>query len=185
MFLLFLISAVSAATLNGDIVSPRDPNEKRYWEQRKTTKVILDNGEKFAYPDANGHFKFFGVEDGTHIVEVYDAMYHFNPVLVEVSGSIITAQDGVPTALRQERVPYPLRFTAERRIHYFETREGFSIASIFLNPMVLIAVVMIGLTFCMPKMKLDPEQMKEMKEMQKTMNTGWLGSLMQPPQGLS
>lgn len=182
MFLLFLISLVSAATIHGDILSPRDPNEKRYWEQHRNTKIILDNGHKFAYLDSMGHFTLFGIEDGTHLIEIYDSMYQFKPVLVEISGSSITALDGVPSALRAERLPYPLRYSTERRSNYFEIREGFSIMSLFMNPMVLIGGVMVLMTFFMPKMKLDPEQMKEMKDMQKTMNSGFLGSLMQPQQ---
>lgn len=68
----------------------------------------------------------------------------------------------------------------ERPINYFEIREPFSPAKILMNPTILIVGVMLGVMLCMPKMKLDPEQMKEMQEMQKNMNNNWLSSLLQP-----
>ena len=53
---------------------------------------------------------------------------------------------------------------------------------IVMNPMMLMAGVMIVFSFYTPNMKMDPEAMEAMKEMQKNMNSGWLANLLQPPQ---
>jgi ER membrane protein complex subunit 7 len=55
---------------------------------------------------------------------------------------------------------YPLDLTPTGRLEYFQERKGFSIITIFSNPMILMSLVTIGMMFLLPKMKesiQDPE----------------------------
>ncbi|KAF1833936.1 hypothetical protein BDW02DRAFT_569573 [Decorospora gaudefroyi] len=59
--------------------------------------------------------------------------------------------------------------------YYYQERQGFSPLSFLKNPMILMAVVSMGLIFGMPKLmeNMDPEMKEEFEEMQKN---GVLGS---------
>jgi hypothetical protein len=52
---------------------------------------------------------------------------------------------------------------------FFEKREGFKWSSMLMNPMVIMMNFTVMIMFVMPKMmaNMDPEQLKEMQEMQK------------------
>ena len=51
---------------------------------------------------------------------------------------------------------------------FFEKREGFKIGSILMNPMAIMMGVTLLIMAVMPKMmaNMDPEQLKEMQQMQ-------------------
>jgi len=59
--------------------------------------------------------------------------------------------------------------------YFYQERQGFSPLSFLKNPMILMAVVSMGLIFGMPKLmeNMDPEMKEEFEEMQKN---GVLGS---------
>lgn len=180
MWLLFLISLAYSVNIEGEVAAPRDPVDKRQWELTRNTKVTLNGGQYTTFLSSDNKFRFFEVPEGTYYLEIFDWTYSFKPVVVEVKDSQITAREGVP-GFRPETLPYPLKLRPEKPIQYFEERPKFSVMQLLMNPMVLMALVMVGLTFFSPNMKMDPEQMKEMKEMQKQMQNSWLSSLMQPP----
>lgn len=183
--LLVLLGAATAYTITGSLAAPR-PTKERYQPQLllQGVKLILD-GKVVTYPTDHGQFVFQGVEEGMHFMEVWDMTYTYQIVLVDVSASGNSAYDATPSALRHEKLSYPLKLTADKPISFYERREPFSISSILFNPMVLILGVTLLFTMFSPNSMLDPEQMKEMKEMQKKMSkdmsSSWLSSLMQPP----
>ena len=74
---------------------------------------------------------------------------------------------------------YPLRLSPERPISYFDVPESFSFKGLFANPMYLMFGVAILMTMFMPKMQMDPEQMKQMQDMQKQMKSNWLMNMFQ------
>ena len=61
---------------------------------------------------------------------------------------------------------YPLVIYPQATYEYFEQRRGFSILSLFKNPMVLMMIVGVGMMWGMPKMMegLDPEEKARMKK---------------------
>lgn len=172
-----LISCVYSADITGEITSPGQSRSVNL----KGIKLLLDGGKKITYSNTEGEFKFLNVGNGVHHLEVYDSQNSYRPILIEIQDDEITVYDGAPSAMRSERLAYPIKIQATKQIQYFEIPEPFSITKILFNPMILTAVVVIGLTLCKPNMQLDPEQMKEYKEMQKQMNTGWMSSFLQPP----
>lgn len=183
--LLVLLSSAAAYSIAGTLTAPR-PTKERYQPQLQLqgVKLVLD-GKVVTYPSDHGQFVFQGVEEGMHFLEVWDMMYSYPIVLVEVTASGTSAYDATPSALRHEKLTYPLKLTAAGPVSFYERREPFSISSILFNPMVLILGVTVFFTMFSPNSMLDPEQMKEMKEMQKKMSkdmsSNWLSSLMSPP----
>lgn len=67
---------------------------------------------------------------------------------------------------------------------FYEVRQGFNPMSLLKNPMILLGVVAMGLTFGMPKLmeNMDPEMKAEFEEMQKS---GPVGGIMGAMQGQS
>lgn len=138
------------------------------------------DGEVLAHPDINGWFMLYNVNPGTHYLEVFHPKYQFPSILVEVTAnSEPIAYFNTPGTVKTEKVPYPLRLAPERQITYFEVPESFSLRGLFANPMYIMFAVAILMTMCMPKMQLDPEQMKQMQDMQKQMKGNWLMNMFQ------
>jgi Protein of unknown function (DUF2012). len=132
-----------------------------------------------SYLDSKGNFEIFNVKDGVHVLEIIDPSFVYKTFILKVQGEFVYAREA--NNYKGNNVGYPLKIQTERRQVFFEEREGFSIWSILMNPMLMMSLLMIGIAFISPKLKLDPDQMNEMKEMQKQMNTGWMSSFLNPP----
>ena len=177
MLILLFLSSASAAIISGEIFPPKNPLERKLWNP-SSIKIQLD-GKRITYLDSSSSFSIFGVSDGVHTLEILHPGFLYKTIIVEASGESVVARDS--NSYKADRIIHPLRIQTDKRLSYFEEREGFSIWSILMNPMLLMSVVMLGVAFLSPKMKLDPEQMTEMKEMQKQMSSGWMSSLLNPP----
>jgi ER membrane protein complex subunit 7 len=177
MIILLILALADAGTISGEIFPPKSPADRKAWSASRI-KLSL-SGQRTAYLDASSSFSFHNVPDGVYLLETLDSVFFYKPVIIEVVGENVQARD--PNSFKNDRIIHPLRIQAEHSINYFEQREPFSILSILMNPMVLMTVVMLGMAFFMPKMQMDPDQMKEMKEMQKQMSSGWMSSFLNPP----
>ncbi|OMJ73166.1 hypothetical protein SteCoe_28203 [Stentor coeruleus] len=177
MFIFLILSLASSASITGEVYAPKNPSEKKTWNPL-SIKVHL-NGYKTTYLDTSNSFIFHNVPDGIYVLEVLDPKYSYKTIVLEVLGENVVARDS--NIFKGERIAYPLRIQTDKKHVYFEEREAFSIMSILMNPMLLMTGFMLAVAFLMPKMKMDPEQMQEMKEMQKQMNSGWMSSLLSPP----
>ncbi|OMJ87972.1 hypothetical protein SteCoe_10212 [Stentor coeruleus] len=177
MFIYLILGLAFSASITGEVFGPKNPAEKKFWNPLSVN--IHLNGYKTTYLDASNSFVFHNVPDGIYVLEVLDHKHYYKTIVLEVLGENVVARDS--NIFKGERIVYPLRMQAEKRHVYFEEREAFSIMSIFMNPMLLMTGFMLAVAFLMPKMKMDPEQMQEMKDMQKQMNSGWMSSLLSPP----
>ena len=177
MLIALLLTCTTAATISGEIYAPKNPMDRKLWTP-SLIKVQLD-GEKATYLDISSSFSFHGISDGVHILEITHPVFGYRTTVLEVAGENVVARDA--NNFKGDRIIHPLRIQTEKKQGFFEVREGFSIWSILMNPMLLMSAVMLGVAFLSPKMKMDPEQMNEMKEMQKQMGSGWMSSLLNPP----
>lgn len=89
--------------------------------------------------------------------------------------------------LSHSRQPLPFPLPLEPLVTkqtFFEKREGFQWSSYLMNPMVLMMGVSLLLMVVFPKMmaNMDPEQLAEMKEMQKGGITGMLSGAAPEPE---
>jgi hypothetical protein len=175
MVLLYLCLALaSALEVEGYIKLPPGIDRKTViWTN---SRVTLD-GSKIAFPDLHGRFVIHGVSPGLHYLELHDPIYQYNNVVVDVSETSVSVYETLSS--RPAKLEYPVVLQATKPINYFLKREGFNLMSLLMNPMVLMMGVMGFFYFFMPKMELDPEQMAQLKEMQKEMKGG-LMSYLQP-----
>ena len=99
---------------------------------------------------------------------MYDTQRVWPTVRVDVSAKTAGKLRALVT---HNRLPLPLPLPLEPLVAkpvFFEKREGFKVGSILMNPMAIMMGVTLLIMLVMPKMmaNMDPEQLKEMQEMQ-------------------
>ncbi|KAF2028543.1 hypothetical protein EK21DRAFT_69514 [Setomelanomma holmii] len=147
-----------------------------------------------AYLTRSNTFNFANVSAGSYLATVHCRDHIFEPLRIDVS--LEEAVEG--SGDRKEVVKVWQTFlgnewdnkgesrgeggnglVVEARVvgtkYFYQERGGFSPLSFLKNPMILMAVVSMGLMFGMPKLmeNMDPEMKEEFEEMQKN---GVLGS---------
>jgi len=140
-------------------------------------RVVLNRGEYSAIPRQDGSFVFHALPPGGYHLEVYDTQRTWPTVRVDVSAK---TQGKMRALLTHNRLPLPFPIHIEPLVAtptFFEKREGFKISSILMNPMALMMGFTLLIMLVMPKMmaNMDPEQLKEMQQMQ-----GGLADLLNP-----
>ncbi|OAL01594.1 hypothetical protein IQ06DRAFT_246315 [Phaeosphaeriaceae sp. SRC1lsM3a] len=147
-----------------------------------------------AYLTRSNTFNFANVSAGSYLATVHCRDYIFEPMRIDVSleeavegsGDKKEVVKAWQTFLGNEwdnkgesRGEGGNGLVIEARViatqYYYQERGGFSPLSFLKNPMILMAVVSMGLMFGMPKLmeNMDPEMKEEFEEMQKN---GVLGS---------
>lgn len=157
-----LISAVQCTTITGQLRLPDDTPVNR-------TRITLSDFT--TYSQLDGTFTFYQIPEGVHLLDVHSHDYSFGQVKLQIKQGekpkcIEYAYPGAP---KQVITSSPLILKAYAKFEYFEKRRGFSVTTIFRNPMLLMMLVSVGLMFLMPKMMegLEPEERERMqKQMQ-------------------
>lgn len=157
------ITRTALATIVGRLRHP-DPNVFI-----NSTRITLNDGSTHStYTQLDGSFSFYRVPPGVHLLDVQSREHHFSQVKIQLLEDAMDSPKCIeyvyPGAPKQA-IPHPLELTAHASYEYYEPRQGFSIMSIFKNPMILMMIVSAGLVFVMPKMMegLDPEQKEQMQ----------------------
>lgn len=133
-----------------------------------SVRVVLNGGAYSAIPRQDGSFKLHAVPPGTYLLEVMDTQSVWPTVRLDVSAS---APGKARALLTHSRQPLPFPLPLEPLVAkptFFEKREGFNWSSMLMNPMVLMMGVTVLIMVVFPKMmsNMDPEQLKEMQQMQ-------------------
>jgi hypothetical protein len=157
------------STVSGRLNTDKDLHDVR---------IVLNGGAYTAIPRADGSFIFHAVASGSYLLDVQDTLANWPQVRLDVSAK---AAGKVRALYTHSRQPLQLPMLLDPIItkpQFFEKREGFQWTSMLKQPMVLMMGVTMLLMFAMPKMmaNMDPEQLKEMQEMQK----GGLASMLDP-----
>uniref|UniRef100_A0A7S1SU71 ER membrane protein complex subunit 7 beta-sandwich domain-containing protein n=1 Tax=Tetraselmis chuii TaxID=63592 RepID=A0A7S1SU71_9CHLO len=117
----------------------------------------------------DGTFTLRDAPPGVHVLEVFHLGFLFPQIRVEVSpgGALFEQQVKASYVAGDDRVlPYPLMVQPMGKVSYFEPRQGFSWRSFLFQPQIIMMLIMVSGLFILPKMALDPEQLKEMQAMQ-------------------
>ena len=181
-FLSILLSIAASEEIHGylDVKMYRRP------DTIGDVQILLNGGTYSTFVKQDGSFVIYNVASGTYFMEIIDNIYYYRPILIEVSNQV-DAYDGIPAQTRGKKFEYPLALKPEKAIAFFEVREPFSIGKMLYNPMVLMAGVTLLIVWLAPKMQLDPEAMRELREMQQKSQEdtpAWMNSMMnmfQPP----
>ena len=136
-------------------------------------RLVLNGGSADAYsaiPRIDGSFVFHSVAAGSYLLEVQDTLNVWPTVRLDVQGS-----GKRRASLSHNRQPLPFTLPLEMlqaKPTFFEKREGFKVSGMLMNPMVIMMGVTMLLMVVFPKMmaNMDPEQLKEVQQMQDMLN---------------
>ncbi|KAL1520385.1 hypothetical protein AB1Y20_021971 [Prymnesium parvum] len=131
-------------------------------------RVVLNGGAYSAIPRQDGSFVVHSVRPGAYLLEVQDVQSIWPMVRLDVSGKAAGKLRALLTHNRQP-VPFPLPLEPlVAKPVFFEKREGFQWSSLLMNPMAIMMGVTLLIMVVFPKMmaNMDPEQLKEMQQMQ-------------------
>jgi hypothetical protein len=141
---------------------------------------------------------------GSYLLDIYSRDFTFAPYRVDITAKDGTAViDGVWETYRGTRwedkgpllggasadpntpPPQSQVVTVSAKVltkkNFYEERPGFNPMSLLKNPMILLAIVALAITFGMPKLmeNMDPEMKAEYEEMQKKSSVSGLTRAMQ------
>eukprot|EP00192_Tetraselmis_astigmatica_P018876 CAMPEP_0117677768 /NCGR_PEP_ID=MMETSP0804-20121206/16919_1 /TAXON_ID=1074897 /ORGANISM="Tetraselmis astigmatica, Strain CCMP880" /LENGTH=232 /DNA_ID=CAMNT_0005487069 /DNA_START=12 /DNA_END=710 /DNA_ORIENTATION=- len=112
----------------------------------------------------DGSFTLRNVPVGIHVLEAFHLGFLFPQIRIEVVDEMLGQHVRASYVGGDNRIlPYPLLVQPMGKVSYFEPRQGFSWRSFLFQPQILMMLFMIGGLFILPKMAIDPEQMKEVQ----------------------
>ena len=112
-----------------------------------TARITLNHDEYTTYSRADGSFVIYNVPPGIHQIDIHSSNFHFGQVKVQVLEDAMDSPKCLEYAYpgaQKNPIPYPLVLTAHAAYEFFERRQGFSIFSIFKNPMFLMMAFSVG-----------------------------------------
>eukprot|EP00324_Dicrateria_rotunda_P000288 CAMPEP_0206153794 /NCGR_PEP_ID=MMETSP1474-20131121/896_1 /ASSEMBLY_ACC=CAM_ASM_001110 /TAXON_ID=97495 /ORGANISM="Imantonia sp., Strain RCC918" /LENGTH=279 /DNA_ID=CAMNT_0053551747 /DNA_START=47 /DNA_END=887 /DNA_ORIENTATION=- len=176
-FLLLGLARASSADTGGEPVVSTVDGRLNSNLPLDGVRVVLNGGAYSAIPRQDGSFQIHSVRPGTYLLEVQDVQSVWPMVRLDVSAKAAGKMRALLTHNRQP-VPFPLPLEPlVAKPVFFEKREGFNWAGMLMNPMVLMMGVTLLIMVAFPKMmaNMDPEQLKEMQQMQ-----GGLSDMLNP-----
>ncbi|KAG9089795.1 hypothetical protein FRC07_012258, partial [Ceratobasidium sp. 392] len=142
-------------------------------ELKPHTLVVLDGGAYSVGVRRSGEFVFEDVADGAYVLSVLAPDHVFDFVRIDVENNTVAAHPhvlGTPFELSTigPALPYPLSLSARSKNMYFVAREGFNVAGMFQNPMMILMAVTGVMVLFMPKlMESMGDEMKQEIEQKK------------------
>lgn len=151
--------------IEGRVVRP-DASLVLPWEWFAATKIFTNSGH-YGFLREDGSFVINNVPWGSHVVQVMNPTFVYEPVRVDINSKGKMRARAVNNIQPSQvvQVPYPLRMKTIGGYRYFLQREQWRITDIFMNPMVLMTVLPLALMMLLPRLN-DPETRKEMEQMQ-------------------
>ncbi|KAI9853195.1 MAG: hypothetical protein M1838_000051 [Thelocarpon superellum] len=131
--------------------------------------------------DRSGHFTFRNVSAGSYLLSVYSQPYVWTPLRIDVGDGVDATSELGRVKVYQtvpgiewdnkgvELAQRPIELQLAGKKNFYTKREGFSPMSFLKNPMILLAVVSMGIMFGMPYLidNMDPEMRAEFEEQSK------------------
>eukprot|EP00884_Botryococcus_braunii_P011988 jgi/Botrbrau1/20790/Bobra.0156s0020.1 len=126
--------------------------------------LLLDGGERrTAWPKPDGSFIFYNIPAGPHMLETVAASLVYPQIHIDVDddygGSINAWYAEQPT---MQLKPFLLR--PIHKAEYFEVKQPFNVIAFLRTPYGMMIAVGLIAVFILPKLRVDPEEYREMME---------------------
>ncbi|KAG5865296.1 hypothetical protein JTB14_013792 [Gonioctena quinquepunctata] len=107
------------------------------------TRIHVNGGELIGFVRKDGSFTVHNVPAGSHVIEILNPEYTFEPARVEINSKGKYRARKVNHIKTSEVivVPYPLRMKALGKTRYFQVREQWRITDVLFNPMIMMMVL--------------------------------------------
>jgi hypothetical protein len=142
--------------------------------QHQSARIVVNGGEFVTYSREDGAFVLFGLEAGSHLMEIHLPGFVFPPLRIDISqrkGRIqTTVNDGSGEILGASSTAAveAVIINSRGKYTYFIPREKVNPLSFLMNPMVLMTFLTLGLTQ-MQKLMPQGEMKATMREMSEKM----------------
>ncbi|KAG2442224.1 hypothetical protein HYH02_009708 [Chlamydomonas schloesseri] len=162
--LIGLASSQESGVVRGRVLIPANVNHS-------TTTIILhtSTGEEMrTYVNGEGAFAFHDVPSGVHLLQPFNLHLVYPEVRLEVNRKGVVSR----AALSHNRnmvLNIPLSLRPAMEAAYYEKRKPFDAWSFIKSPYGLMIAFSLFAIVVFPRLKMDPE---EYKEMQAVMGTG-------------
>ncbi|KAG2434715.1 hypothetical protein HXX76_007605 [Chlamydomonas incerta] len=160
--LLGLVSGHESGVIRGRVFVPANINHS-------TTTIILhtSTGEELrTFVNAEGAFAFHDVPSGVHLLQPFNLHLVYPEVRLEVNRKGVVSR----AALSHNRnmvLNIPLALRPAMEAGYYEKRKPFDVWSFIKSPYGLMIVFSLFAIIVFPRLKMDPEDYKEMQETMK------------------
>mmetsp|Transcript_18390 Transcript_18390/g.39541 ORF Transcript_18390/g.39541 Transcript_18390/m.39541 type:complete len:200 (-) Transcript_18390:560-1159(-) len=131
-----------------------------------------------AFCDSDGSFTLTGVPSGTHLLQAHLMGLYYPEIRIDISpkGNVLQAVFVSPNSKQPVNMPSPLLVKPFGELQYFEKRKPVDVWSFVKSPYGIMIVFSVFAIFIFPKIKVDPEEYKEMQEQMKSVTSGATGS---------
>jgi hypothetical protein len=167
--------------INVDTPDRLDPN----------THVVLNDGEYVAYLKPDNSFNLQHVLEGSYVMTVRSTTYQYTTYKLDVAFYSATKGDAfvreynygskwiANDTTSEGTLDIPMTIEPVGEHEYFVKREGFNVASMLMNPYMLMMGFSLVMMLVLPKMmsSLDPEALEEINKSQKDMQKLTQGDL--------
>jgi len=155
------LAAAATQVIDGRILWPEEVTSAA----KMKLILNLEGGRKiYGWPKADGAFSLTNVPEGTHLLDVVASGLVYPQVRLEVNGAY---PGGALVTLAENRgkvLPPPLLIKPTSLAQYFEKRAPFDLVSLIKTPYGLMIAFGIFAVVVLPRLKVDPEELKEAKE---------------------
>lgn len=134
-------------TIEGKVFPPDVSSMTSQWT--KNSVVVINGGEYKGFLKEDGTFIISNVPSGSFVLEVLNPNYIYEPVRVEINpkGKFRARKVNYIIPSQVIQVPYPLKLKALSKFRYFQQREQWKITDFLFNPMLIIMVLPLLVSF--------------------------------------
>eukprot|EP00873_Tetraselmis_striata_P028671 jgi/Tetstr1/448935/TSEL_036161.t1 len=165
--------AVSSAARGPSFDLLGSVNVKLISPQGARVTLLLGGGRQLStFVRLDGTFTLRGVPPGVHVLEVFHLGFLFPQIRTEILADAPLGEHVKASYVGGDNrlLQYPLMVQPLGKVSYFEPRQGLSWRSFLFQPQIIMMLIMISGLFILPKMQLDPESLKEMQAMQRSIS---------------
>jgi hypothetical protein len=116
------------------------------------------------FPSEDGSFRFLGVQDGMHSLDVEAIPFIFPTIKIIKKGNDVTS---TAADVQDAPVPYPLKVSPLQVMSYFEQKQKFSLLKWLKTPYGIMLGFGLFSVILLPMLKVDPEEYRQMREVMK------------------
>ncbi|KXZ54731.1 hypothetical protein GPECTOR_4g800 [Gonium pectorale] len=156
--LLGLALADSTGVIRGRVLIPHTANHS-------STTLILHTalGEQIkTFVDSDGSFVYYDVPPGIHLLQPFHLHFIFPEIRLDVNRRGVLARATL-SHNRNMVLQTPLVLRPGAEASYFEKRKPFDVWGFLKSPYGLMIIVSVFAIVVFPRLKMDPEDYKEMQ----------------------
>jgi len=130
-----------------------------------TVKLYTSDGRQLtAFVGQDGSFVFRDVPAGSHLLHPHHPSLFYPEIRIDTSTRAGVLRAMMVSQAKSMAVALPLQLRPLGELQYFEKRKPLDVWSFVKSPYGLMIVFSLFIIVVMPRLKVDPEEMRQMQE---------------------